>query len=150
MLTGRPRLPERPTWPQHRVLDLDLAWGVLRPLWGTNSWHGSQGGVTLGTGRDDPHIYTPLERLVDTGWAERTGDRPKRYRFADGDDTGGGTACRARSRSTVAVTRARHPTRSAPSGARARGEVPDRGSTSPPDDNLLCMIDESPLPASSG
>jgi hypothetical protein len=50
---------------------------------------GTHGPVEIGHAlrRSSGAIANALERLVDTGWAERTNDRPKRYRFADGDDT---------------------------------------------------------------
>jgi hypothetical protein len=49
---------------------------------------GPHGPVEIGhaLGRSSGAIANALERLVETGWAERTSERPKRYRFAEADD----------------------------------------------------------------
>ena len=48
---------------------------------------GPHGPVAIGhaLGHSSGAIANALERLVETGWAERSGERPKRYQFADSD-----------------------------------------------------------------
>ena len=48
---------------------------------------GSHGPVEIGhvLRRSSGAIANALDRLAETGWAELTNDRPKRYRYADAD-----------------------------------------------------------------
>ena len=51
---------------------------------------GDHGPVDIGHAlrRSSGAIANALERLVDTGWAERTSEHPKRYRFVDAEQIG--------------------------------------------------------------
>ena len=51
---------------------------------------GDHGPVDIGHAlrRSSGAIANALERLVDTGWAERTSEHPKRYRFVDAEQLG--------------------------------------------------------------
>lgn len=81
----RPRMPR-----SHYRSSSRLAAGQLRGMVEEYlaEHPGPHGPVEIGHAlrRSSGAIANALERLVETGWAERNSERPKRYRFADADD----------------------------------------------------------------
>ena len=81
---ARPRVPR-----SHHRGSSRLAAGQLRGMVEEYlaEHPGPHGPVAIGhaLGHSSGAIANALERLVETGWAERSGERPKRYQFADSD-----------------------------------------------------------------